>query len=485
MTPRGGPTLTATVRYSAPSILRTAPLSTAGGEVTLFGENLGTPEDAAAGLLTVTFDGVPATALTVTQAHKKVRCEAPPGMGSARVQATLGGQASDEYDALFAPPDVHTLDPPDVDLGGGEVTLTGVNFGGEEGRIKVLLPDVGKEATDIVLVEAHTKVRCRVPPLPPGSSPGEPLRMRLVVGGIFATMAVDLVYSPPGGVAAREGRPAYITRRPTAPPQLGGKGLSPLSSLFSSSLTMEGAPAGAGAANTVAAGAGAGGIKSPNSAFSRPNFSSPSSSSPGASQQQQLSPAGQQQQQPHNSASASASHSDSSSPVVRGSLTGEGPSLTITPKGKWEGDTPACSLCTRDFGVTRRRHHCRVCGKCVCASCSPFDIRLTSASPPVRLCSRCNLRVDLLKRMTSCMDTIEGIKRQCGVDTDLFSFFKAEVVQCVSTPPMGLGSGGGGGAGAGGAAGAAAAAAASKSPATASLTPIGKQAEGENDGEGV
>ena len=166
--------------------------------------------------------------------------------------------------------------------------------------------------------------------------------------------------------------------------------------------------------------------------------------------------------------------------MVRGSLTGEGPSLTITPKGKWEGDTPTCSLCTRDFGVTRRRHHCRVCGRCVCASCSPFDIRLTSASPPVRLCSRCNLRVDLLKRMTACMDSIEGIKRQCGVDTDLYSFFKAEVVQCVSTPPAPT-PGASPAAPSNASAAAAGAAVASKSPATASLTPIGRQAEGGED----
>lgn len=32
--------------------------------------------------------------------------------------------------------------------------------------------------------------------------------------------------------------------------------------------------------------------------------------------------------------------------------------------------TGACMRCGRPFGWRRRRHHCRLCGRCVCASCS-------------------------------------------------------------------------------------------------------------------
>ena len=35
-----------------------------------------------------------------------------------------------------------------------------------------------------------------------------------------------------------------------------------------------------------------------------------------------------------------------------------------------DGKVDACMRCGRSFGWRRRRHHCRLCGRCVCASCS-------------------------------------------------------------------------------------------------------------------
>jgi hypothetical protein len=35
-----------------------------------------------------------------------------------------------------------------------------------------------------------------------------------------------------------------------------------------------------------------------------------------------------------------------------------------------DGKTESCMRCGRAFGWRRRRHHCRLCGRCVCASCS-------------------------------------------------------------------------------------------------------------------
>lgn len=35
-----------------------------------------------------------------------------------------------------------------------------------------------------------------------------------------------------------------------------------------------------------------------------------------------------------------------------------------------DGKVDACMRCGRMFGWRRRRHHCRLCGRCVCASCS-------------------------------------------------------------------------------------------------------------------
>ena len=38
----------------------------------------------------------------------------------------------------------------------------------------------------------------------------------------------------------------------------------------------------------------------------------------------------------------------------------------------WERDedVPNCRICDREFTVLTRRHHCRVCGRIVCAKCS-------------------------------------------------------------------------------------------------------------------
>ena len=383
--------LTATVAYSPPSILRTAPLSTEGGEVVLMGENLGTAENAAAGLLAVTFDGIPATSVSTTQDHKKVKCIAPPGLGTARIRLSLGGQASSDYEALYAPPTVHSLDPPDMDPAGGYMLISGMNFGAVEDKILVLLPEVQGQMVSVQLVEAHRTLRVLVPCIPSGWEQGMPLRMRVVVGGVFASEQVDLVYSPMGGVAARDGHPAYITRRRLVV-DASSQGTTPLTNIFTSNLAAEtrGGKGGVGASPGRAAAGGGGG--------------------------------------------GSGSSSSSSSPVVRGALAGEGPSLSITPQSKWHPDTEACELCSRDFGMSRRRHHCRVCGSCVCASCSPFELRFTASKPPQRICSRCNLRVGLLTQMTKCLDTIESIKKLCGVDGDLYSFFKEEVTTCVSTP---------------------------------------------------
>ena len=35
-----------------------------------------------------------------------------------------------------------------------------------------------------------------------------------------------------------------------------------------------------------------------------------------------------------------------------------------------DGKTDTCMRCGRPFGWRRRRHHCRLCGRCVCGSCS-------------------------------------------------------------------------------------------------------------------
>ncbi|PBK98864.1 hypothetical protein ARMGADRAFT_481939 [Armillaria gallica] len=61
------------------------------------------------------------------------------------------------------------------------------------------------------------------------------------------------------------------------------------------------------------------------------------------------------------------------------------------PDEKAEG----CMRCGRSFGWRRRRHHCRICGRCVCAACSNRTFFITDpnskedTSKPARACNAC------------------------------------------------------------------------------------------------
>lgn len=50
-----------------------------------------------------------------------------------------------------------------------------------------------------------------------------------------------------------------------------------------------------------------------------------------------------------------------------------------------------CSSCCKEFTVTRRRHHCRMCGKIFCNTCSEYAAPLPSdpLGKAVRVCNGC------------------------------------------------------------------------------------------------
>ena len=194
--------------------------------------------------------------------------------------------------------------------------------------------------------------------------------LRIDVGG----QAVEC-YAPRSEVSV-DADAAALFKRLASEGTASASGASPLTSLFSEPLPLEQRRARAAAA---AAGSPRGGAT--------PSISSPL-------------------------AAASPAMGGKDSPVVRGPLGGAGPTLSITAPSKWQADTLLCSGgCGKDFGLTRRRHHCRVCGLCVCATCSPYELRLSSSQPPVRVCTRCNLRVGLLTQMTGVVESVENLKK--------------------------------------------------------------------------
>eukprot|EP00927_Polykrikos_kofoidii_P049127 TRINITY_DN43251_c0_g1_i1.p1 TRINITY_DN43251_c0_g1~~TRINITY_DN43251_c0_g1_i1.p1 ORF type:complete len:462 (-),score=66.24 TRINITY_DN43251_c0_g1_i1:104-1489(-) len=58
----------------------------------------------------------------------------------------------------------------------------------------------------------------------------------------------------------------------------------------------------------------------------------------------------------------------------------------------WESDLENCSICELKFSkrALRVRHHCRMCGRCICSSCSPSTLQIKN----VGLVRTCNVCVD-------------------------------------------------------------------------------------------
>jgi RUN and FYVE domain-containing protein 1 len=50
----------------------------------------------------------------------------------------------------------------------------------------------------------------------------------------------------------------------------------------------------------------------------------------------------------------------------------------------------SCALCQQTFSVTRRKHHCRLCGNVFCQTCSDNKMELASSAKPARVCDTCH-----------------------------------------------------------------------------------------------
>lgn len=49
-----------------------------------------------------------------------------------------------------------------------------------------------------------------------------------------------------------------------------------------------------------------------------------------------------------------------------------------------------CASCQQLFSLTRRKHHCRLCGNVFCQACSDNKMELASSSKPARVCDTCH-----------------------------------------------------------------------------------------------
>ncbi|XP_076459398.1 RUN and FYVE domain-containing protein 2-like [Babylonia areolata] len=66
-----------------------------------------------------------------------------------------------------------------------------------------------------------------------------------------------------------------------------------------------------------------------------------------------------------------------------------------TREFQWASDESAthCKQCTKEFSISRRKHHCRHCGDIYCNECSDNKMPLPSSSRPVRVCDLCHTQL--------------------------------------------------------------------------------------------
>ncbi|XP_031333068.1 RUN and FYVE domain-containing protein 2-like isoform X3 [Photinus pyralis] len=64
-------------------------------------------------------------------------------------------------------------------------------------------------------------------------------------------------------------------------------------------------------------------------------------------------------------------------------------------EGAWADDSSAtnCKGCSKEFNMTRRKHHCRNCGEIFCNACSDNSMPLPSSAKPVRVCDDCHVQL--------------------------------------------------------------------------------------------
>ncbi|XP_072929201.1 RUN and FYVE domain-containing protein 2-like isoform X2 [Epargyreus clarus] len=69
----------------------------------------------------------------------------------------------------------------------------------------------------------------------------------------------------------------------------------------------------------------------------------------------------------------------------------EARSTTSEEASNWtnDKDASACSACSKEFTIARRKHHCRRCGHIFCGACSDKSVALAGSAKPVRVCDGC------------------------------------------------------------------------------------------------
>lgn len=74
------------------------------------------------------------------------------------------------------------------------------------------------------------------------------------------------------------------------------------------------------------------------------------------------------------------------------------PDVPLVLPWQLDHECQACPICQLEFGIFRRRSHCRYCGSVICRACAASSVVIPKlGSDPVRVCDRCASQSDLVK----------------------------------------------------------------------------------------
>ena len=179
------------VNFIGPRISSIVPPTTAGGALTIVGENFGPV--GAANIEKLSVEGVVCTNPTVTQANSEITCTLVSGSGSGKtIVLRINGESDQGTGAgafAYAVPAISSVDPLNAPAG-ETIVLNGTSFGADINDVNITIG--GEPCQSIAYVATHTSLECVTP-----KSVGENKEVQVTVDGLVSESGTAFSFSAP------------------------------------------------------------------------------------------------------------------------------------------------------------------------------------------------------------------------------------------------------------------------------------------------